>query len=88
MAFDGKTHRGVEDNKCSCLHMLNAWSVGNRLVQGQFAVEEKINEITATPKLMEMLELKDCISPGKKYKFACQIFIFYITFNYPYNLLQ
>lgn len=61
VAFDGKTHRGVGDNKNSNLHMLNAWSVGNRLVLGQLAVEEKSNEITATPKLMDMLDLKDCI---------------------------
>ena len=59
VAFDGKTHRGVASQ--NCLHMLNAWSVGNRLVLGQLAVEEKSNEITATPKLMEMLDLKDCI---------------------------
>lgn len=61
VAFDGKTHRGVGDDKNSCLHMLNAWSVENGLVLGQLAVEEKSNEITATPKLMEMLDLKDCI---------------------------
>lgn len=61
VAFDGKTHRGVESDKGACLHMLNAWSVGNALVLGQLAVEEKSNEITATPKLMELLDLKDCI---------------------------
>ncbi len=61
VAFDGKTHRGVGNDKASCLHMLNAWSVSNGLVLGQLAVEEKSNEITTTPKLMEMLDLKDCI---------------------------
>lgn len=61
VAFDGKTHRGSGDAKGTCLHMLNAWSVGNALVIGQLAVEEKSNEITATPKLMDMLDLKDCI---------------------------
>jgi predicted transposase YbfD/YdcC len=41
--------------------MLNAWSVENRLVLGQMAVEEKSNEITAVPQLMEMLDLKGCV---------------------------
>jgi len=43
------------------LHMLNAWSVENRLVLGQLAVEEKSNEITAVPQLMDMLELQGCV---------------------------
>ena len=61
IAFDGKTHRGVGSGKGDPLHMLNAWSVGNALVLGQLEIEEKSNEITATPKLMDMLDLKDCI---------------------------
>lgn len=61
VAFDGKTHRRTGGENASPLHMLNAWSVGNRLVLGQLAVEEKSNEITAIPKLMNMLDLKGCI---------------------------
>lgn len=61
VAFDGKTHRGVSKDKAAALHMLNAWSVANRLVLGQLAVEEKSNEITAVPKLMDMLDLKECV---------------------------
>ena len=38
-----------------------AWSVENRLVLGQMAVEEKSNEITAVPQLMDMLDLKGCV---------------------------
>lgn len=33
----------------------------NRLVLGQMAVEEKSNEITAVPQLMDMLDLKGCV---------------------------
>lgn len=61
VAFDGKTHRGTASDGVSALHMLNAWSVGNRLVLGQLAVEEKSNEITAIPNLMDVLDLKGCI---------------------------
>jgi hypothetical protein len=58
VAFDGKTHRRTGSKEGSALHMLNAWSVENRLVLGQLAVEEKSNEITAVPQLMDMLDLK------------------------------
>ena len=61
IAFDGKTHRGTKTEDTSALHMLNAWSVSNRLVLGQLAVEEKSNEITAMPKLMDILDLKGCV---------------------------
>lgn len=61
VAFDGKTHRRTGDANCTALQMLNAWSVENRLVLGQLAVEEKSNEITAIPQLMDMLDLKGCV---------------------------
>jgi predicted transposase YbfD/YdcC len=61
VAFDGKTHRRTGGANCAALHTLNAWSVENRLVLGQLAVEEKSNEITAIPQLMDMLDLKGCI---------------------------
>ena len=61
VALDGKTHRRTGDANCTALHMLNAWSVENRLVLGQLAVEEKSNEITAIPQLMDMLDLKGCV---------------------------
>ncbi len=60
VAFDGKTHRRTASKDNNALHMLNAWSVENSLVLGQLAVEEKSNEITAIPQLMDMLELKGC----------------------------
>jgi predicted transposase YbfD/YdcC len=61
VAFDGKTHRRTGGKNGHALHMLNAWSAENRLVLGQLAVEEKSNEITAVPKLMDMLDLKGCV---------------------------
>jgi predicted transposase YbfD/YdcC len=61
VAFDGKTHRRTSDANNTALQMLNAWSVENRLVLGQLAIEEKSNEITAIPQLMDMLDLKGCV---------------------------
>src|SRR6516165_7159265 len=39
--------------------LVNAWIAGNRLALGQIATEEKSNEITAIPKLLELLDLRD-----------------------------
>ena len=63
ISVDGKTVRGSRDrkNNKNPLHMVSAWSASNRLVLGQKVTEEKSNEITATPKLLALLELKGCI---------------------------
>ena len=63
IAIDGKTARGSRDRKKNRhpLHMVSAWACRNRLVLGQVATEEKSNEITAIPKLLELLELSGCI---------------------------
>jgi hypothetical protein len=45
----------------SPLHMLHAWSADQRLLLGRLAVDGKSNEITAVPKLLELLSLKGCI---------------------------
>ena len=41
--------------------MVHAWAADQRLLLGQIAVDDKSNEITAVPKLLEMLSLKGCI---------------------------
>ena len=61
VAFDGKTHRRTASKNNPALHTLNAWSMENRLELSQLAVEEKSNEITAIPQLMDMLDLKGCV---------------------------
>ena len=63
VAIDGKTLRGSYDsgsNK-SAMHMISAWAAGANLVLGQLKVDEKSNEITAIPKLLEILDLAGCI---------------------------
>ena len=79
IAVDGKTARGSRDRRESRrpLHMVSAWASTNRLVLGQEATEEKSNEITAIPKLLELLELKGCIvtidAMGCQHAIAAQI---------------
>ena len=63
IAIDGKTLRGSrgwnEENRP--LHLLHAWSTEHGICLGQASVEEKSNEITAIPKLIESLELKGTV---------------------------
>ena len=63
IAVDGKTLRhsyNKEKNKAA-IHMVSAWATQNHLVLGQVKMDEKSNEITAIPKLLEILDLKGCI---------------------------
>lgn len=60
--IDGKRLRGSgQDGKESIVHMVSAWSDANNMVLGNYKVDDKSNEITAIPKLLEMLDLSDCI---------------------------
>lgn len=60
--IDGKTLRGARANgKKSPIHMVSAWASTNNMVLGQVKVSEKSNEITAIPKLLELITIKDCI---------------------------
>jgi Transposase len=62
IAIDGKSMCGTRDfgNK-SIVHMVSAWAEKNHIVLGQVKVSEKSNEITAIPRLLELLVLKGCI---------------------------
>ena len=56
IAIDGKTLRGAKSHgKKSPVHMVSAWANQNNLVLGQVKVNEKSNEITAIPILLETL---------------------------------
>jgi predicted transposase YbfD/YdcC len=41
--------------------MVSAWSAQNHVVLAQVKTEEKSNEITAIPRLLDLLQLKDCM---------------------------
>jgi predicted transposase YbfD/YdcC len=59
IAIDGKTLRGSHDRGRgkAALHLIGAWAVENHLRLGLQAVDDKSNEITAIPKLLEILDL-------------------------------
>ena len=60
--IDGKTMRGARvHGKKSLIHMVSAWASTNNLVLGQLKVNEKSNEITAIPELLETLFIEQCI---------------------------
>ena len=63
IGFDGQTERGTADKKAgiSGIHLVHAWSSDNEICLGQLKIDDKSNEITAVPKLMESLDLKGAI---------------------------
>jgi predicted transposase YbfD/YdcC len=62
IAIDGKTIRGAKSHgKKSAIHMVSAWACENNLVLGQIKVDEKSNEITAIPNLLEILDIQSSI---------------------------
>ena len=61
VALDGKTIRNSGSKSARPLHLVSAWAEANGLVLGQVATDEKSNEITAIPILIEALALEGCI---------------------------
>ena len=63
IAIDGKTLRRSFDatSSKSAIHMVSAWATANQISLGQVVVDEKSNEITAIPKLLEMLDISGCL---------------------------
>src|SRR3989337_2223247 len=63
IAIDGKALRRAHDrkNKLGALFLVSAWSVENGVSLGQLATEEKSNEITAIPELIENIDVSGAI---------------------------
>ena len=63
VALDGKRLRRSHNGRLGkgAIHMVSAWAATNGLVLGQVKTEEKSNEITAIPQLLERLALQGCI---------------------------
>jgi hypothetical protein len=68
VAIDGKVLRRSFDRASSksALHMVSAWGCEQRMVLAQIATDAKSNEITAVPKLLEMLSLEGTIVPSTR----------------------
>ncbi|NPV66161.1 MAG: ISAs1 family transposase [Anaerolineae bacterium] len=63
VSVDGKKLRRSHDRPHGRegIWMVNAWATANRLVLGQRQVEDKSNEITAIPPLLEALDITGCV---------------------------
>jgi predicted transposase YbfD/YdcC len=56
--IDGKTIRGSAKGDKSAVHVVSAWAGDEEIMLGQLAVDEKSNEITAIPKLLDLFDVK------------------------------
>lgn len=79
VAIDGKSLRGSYDRQTGrkALHLVSAWATQHRLVLAQARVQDKSNEITAIPALLELLDIAGCIvtidAMGTQKSIAAQI---------------
>ena len=61
ISIDGKRMcNSGEGGKKAIIHMVSAWSNANSMVLGQLKVNDKSNEITAIPALLDLLMIKGC----------------------------
>jgi predicted transposase YbfD/YdcC len=63
IAIDGKALRrsGSAPKGWAPLHVVSAWATQAHLTLGQVTVDDKSNEITAIPRLLELLDLKGAL---------------------------
>lgn len=55
--LDGKTICGSGNDEHSAYHVVSAWVAETGITLGEIAVDEKSNEITAIPKLLDLLDI-------------------------------
>ena len=77
VAFDGKTMRGSRHEGGRGLHILSAFLTDAQIVLGEITCDEKSNEITAIPELLDMINVEKAIvtidAMGTQTKIAEQI---------------
>ena len=84
IAIDGKTLRRSYDRASgkSAIHMVSAWASASEsstrhISLGQVVVDEKCNEMTAIPKLLQMLEIQGSLvtidAPLENEEAGCQV---------------
>jgi len=61
VAIDGKTLRGSRDGEQLPIHLVSAFASEAGIVLGQIKTQEKSNEITAIPELLEWLDVRGAI---------------------------
>ena len=61
VAIDGKTIRGSGNSQHKAYHVISAFVAENQITLGELTVEEKTNEITAVPELLDLIDVEDSI---------------------------
>ena len=63
ICIDGKAQRGtaLPNEPNSFVHIVSAWATGHGLTLGQKKVDGKSNEITAIPKLLDLIDIKGTV---------------------------
>ena len=61
LAIDGKTIRGSANADHKAYHVLSCFATEFRITLGEVAVDEKSNEITAVPELLDLLDVSGSI---------------------------
>ncbi len=61
VAVDGKTIRGSRNNEHKAYHVVSAFVAESQITLGEIAVDEKSNEITAVPELIDLIDVEGCI---------------------------
>ena len=61
ICIDGKTMRGNKSKEQKANHIVSAWCDIDGFCLGQKKVEEKSNEITAIPQLLDTIQVKGCV---------------------------
>jgi predicted transposase YbfD/YdcC len=56
--IDGKTICGSKNSKHPAYHVVSAWVAENSITLGELAVDEKSNEITAIPELLDLIDVE------------------------------
>jgi len=55
--IDGKTICGSRNSKHPAYHVVSAWVAENNITLGELAVDDKSNEITAIPELLDLIDI-------------------------------
>jgi predicted transposase YbfD/YdcC len=61
VSIDGKTICGSGNTAHSAYHVVSAWANEHGITLGQVAVDEKSNEITAIPQLLEAIDIQGAV---------------------------
>lgn len=61
VAIDGKTIRGSGNEDHKAYHVVSAFVAENQITLGEITVDEKSNEITAVPELLDLIDVEGAI---------------------------